>query len=246
MGAGGLAALFHPPVPCVGVRHGGGALQKEQVPRSPKQTWLFPCCCPGCGVEKGHRFCCRHMQNGCAPVNALSPSLQGEPGPMAPKGEWPFSSPWDPRLFRRAGAWAACARCAAQGQRQEQSRSPWGADGLLMVPTVPKASYPPARAQPLHPQGAFLGTHLLTLPNLGTSSPAGQRSRKKRAQLKADPEALTPEVRNFGAHMAPAGSGGCSVPRVLLRLLPDSQWGSYLQFLIVWQSKHTSAAKPWL
>ncbi|KAM6058396.1 endonuclease 8-like 1 isoform 1-T1 [Chlamydotis macqueenii] len=37
--------------------------------------------------QKGHGFCSCYLQNDCAPLNALSPSLQGEPGPMAPKGQ---------------------------------------------------------------------------------------------------------------------------------------------------------------
>lgn len=107
-GSSSLAALFLPHVPCVWVRRRGGALQKEQganrkVPDAEQaglpwllgETWPFPYHCLGCRVEKGHGFCCRYLQNDCAPVNALSPSLQGEPGPMAPKGECPLSSLWD-------------------------------------------------------------------------------------------------------------------------------------------------------
>lgn len=93
--------------------------------------------------------------------------------------------------------------------------------------------------------GCALPHLLLTLPNLGMSSHTGQTSRKKRAQLKADPEALTPKVRSFVV-VAPAGSRGCPVPCALLRLLLNSRWGSYVEFLIIWRSKHASAAKLWV
>lgn len=83
---------------------------------------------------------------------------------------------------------------------------------------------------------------LLTLPNPATSSHTGQTPRKKRARLKADPEAQTPKVRS-SVVVAPAGSRGCPVPRALLGLLPNSRWCSYLELLIIWRSKLTSAAK---
>lgn len=62
---------------------------------------------------------------------------------------------------------------------------------------------------------------LLTPPNLGTSSHAGQTPRrtprKKSPQLKADPEAPTPKVSSFVA------LAGCPVPCALLGLLMNSQ-----------------------
>lgn len=61
----------------------------------------------------------------CTLVNALSPSLQGEPGPMAPKGEWPLSSLWD--LLLPQEAWNLGR------QRQEQMPSLWGTDRLMMA-----------------------------------------------------------------------------------------------------------------
>lgn len=62
---------------------------------------------------------------------------------------------------------------------------------------------------------------LLTPPNLGTSSHAGQRPRKtprqKSPQLKAEPEALSPKVSSFVA------ACGCAVACALLGLLLSSR-----------------------
>lgn len=118
--SGGLAALFYPPVHCVGVRHRGGALQKEQglveeslgrrarraSPSPPASQRNLAVSLPLSWLRGGERAWIPLPPRA---VNALSPSLQGEPGPMAPKGEWPFSSPRDPLLLREG--WSLGSPC---------------------------------------------------------------------------------------------------------------------------------------
>uniref|UniRef100_A0A663MD28 Nei like DNA glycosylase 1 n=1 Tax=Athene cunicularia TaxID=194338 RepID=A0A663MD28_ATHCN len=53
----------------------------------------------------------------------------------------------------------------------------------------------------------------------GPMAPKGQTPRKKRTQLKKDPEALTPKVRSSVA-VVPAGSGGCVLSPCLAQPAP--------------------------
>lgn len=95
---------------------------------------------------------------------------------------------------------------------------------MVFHPAVPHITQDSIPARSLC-HGLSLGVQalphpLLTPPNLGTSSYAGQRPRrtprKKSPQLKADPEAPTPKVSSFVA------LSGCPVPCALLGLLMNS------------------------
>lgn len=113
-GLGGLAVLIFLPGPCVWGLAGTGingrvpkAQGKQGKPDSPAFPGKCGCFCITAMAAGGRRG--RESAAACrmiAPSQCPVPSLQGEPGPMAPKGEFPSPFLWDPLLLlERAGAW---------------------------------------------------------------------------------------------------------------------------------------------